>query len=587
MTTRKSASATQHRAPRRGVVVGAACLIALATFGFRFLSLRGLPNDHYMHLAWAQQLLSGEIPGRDFVEPGLPLQVAIAAIGQLLWPGPFGDTVLSILMLAVAAAATSVVVARLSGSILTGVAAAVFQVALFPRLYCYPKVLVPALMAVLVWRYGLRPSRGRLAALAAWTVAAFLLRHDLGVVCALAVLGAILVMESRTWRWRRDAAVTFIVLGLAFVAPYLVFLQVNGGVVAHVHEALEMGKADSHQIALLDPPAFPSVSAEGAHAWTRSDGVALLYWAAHLLFVALLMLIVFRRKAPNGDRATATAVCIALGLYLLYILRHSLEARLPDLAGVLSLAAGIVVGGAVRAGTHVRARPVAAVVLGLAALALAAMAAVGTVTLRDLGSEIQDTNIQRGVRGVLARGAQVIHEGTTFPWTRYWPDGDIPEAVDYIRACTAPDDHLLVTWPAPEYFLFTQRPFAAGHAWFLVPRAFVGRHDQLIAIARLQSRAAPIALVNDARYGEFSAAVPDLAAYIDRTYDTIGAYDNYDGSRISIRARRDWGGKGRYGAEGWPCGPGRRQGGSEDPPLRSAETRSSGHGTVTTSGRRR
>jgi hypothetical protein len=25
-----------------------------------------LSNDHYMHLAWAQQLLFGELPGRDF-----------------------------------------------------------------------------------------------------------------------------------------------------------------------------------------------------------------------------------------------------------------------------------------------------------------------------------------------------------------------------------------------------------------------------------------------------------------------------------------------------------------------------------------
>jgi hypothetical protein len=50
-----------------------AAAIGVLAFGFRLINVRDLPNDHYMHLAWAQQLLFGELPGRDFVDPGMPL----------------------------------------------------------------------------------------------------------------------------------------------------------------------------------------------------------------------------------------------------------------------------------------------------------------------------------------------------------------------------------------------------------------------------------------------------------------------------------------------------------------------------------
>ena len=57
----------------------AAAIFVLA-FGFRLINVRDLPNDHYMHLAWAQQLLFGEMPGRDFVDPGMPLTYALSAL---------------------------------------------------------------------------------------------------------------------------------------------------------------------------------------------------------------------------------------------------------------------------------------------------------------------------------------------------------------------------------------------------------------------------------------------------------------------------------------------------------------------------
>ena len=46
---------------------GVRAITSRIAFGFRFITVRDLPNDHYMHLAWAQQVLFGQVPGRDFV----------------------------------------------------------------------------------------------------------------------------------------------------------------------------------------------------------------------------------------------------------------------------------------------------------------------------------------------------------------------------------------------------------------------------------------------------------------------------------------------------------------------------------------
>ena len=131
-------------ASRRRVIRSVAVVVGIVAFGFRFTLVRDLSNDHYMHLAWAQQLLFGQLPGRDFVDPGMPLMYALSAIVQWIWPGPFSEATLSCILLALAAAATFLVVTDLTGSITLGVTATLFEIALEPRLYSYPKILVPA-----------------------------------------------------------------------------------------------------------------------------------------------------------------------------------------------------------------------------------------------------------------------------------------------------------------------------------------------------------------------------------------------------------------------------------------------------------
>jgi hypothetical protein len=53
-----------------GVVVGG--LLAVWTFGYRYLSFVEFSNDHFVHLSMAQQITQGALPVRDFVERGCP-----------------------------------------------------------------------------------------------------------------------------------------------------------------------------------------------------------------------------------------------------------------------------------------------------------------------------------------------------------------------------------------------------------------------------------------------------------------------------------------------------------------------------------
>src|SRR5437762_14022398 len=168
-------------APSRRALRGAAVAAGAIAFGFRLIDVRDLSNDHYMHLAWAQQVLFGEVPGRDFVDPGLPGMYALSAIVQWPSPGPFSEAALSCALLGVAAAITCVVAADLAGSLFFGVLAAIFEILLYPRLYSYPKILVPAVALLLIQQYVRRPGRREIVLMALWADIAVLLRHDLGI----------------------------------------------------------------------------------------------------------------------------------------------------------------------------------------------------------------------------------------------------------------------------------------------------------------------------------------------------------------------------------------------------------------------
>jgi hypothetical protein len=97
------ATVTESEAPEGGrnrrrqvVYVAVALVIFVWSFLYRYNdpegSVAGLHDDHYFYLARGWQMLFGDLPDRDFVDPGAPLTFAIeAAVQWLLGRGVWSE----------------------------------------------------------------------------------------------------------------------------------------------------------------------------------------------------------------------------------------------------------------------------------------------------------------------------------------------------------------------------------------------------------------------------------------------------------------------------------------------------------------
>ncbi len=545
------------RLPR--LEVYAALGVGALAFVFRVLEFRGFPNDHFMHLAWSQQLLAGELPGRDFVDPGMPLTYSLSALAQAISPGPYGEVLLTTAALAVAVALICVVVGRLTGHVAAGVAAALLCIAMQPRLYSYPKILVPAVTLAVVSLYAARPSRQRAAMLGAWAVIAALFRYDLGLYAGAAMAAALMAVHVREPRRLAGAAGAF-GLAVALVgAPYALFVQWADGLQRHLEDAVEFARSDQHQ--LIAPWSdLPDLGGLSPAVWGRDDGAAFLYYVCYGVAAAsFLLLAVRRRQLPAGRMPVIVAGAVLMTCYAAFMLRHSLAARVPDVASVLAVMGTwsvfeigrITTAALSRSGTpRLLAQAAAAGVVVL--LALPTVAAVSSVSSIENG--ISEAALTKGLSKMAARATTVRQNGTKWPWERDWPSGQMPAVVRYLDQCTGPSDRLLVTWPAPEYYYFTRRQFAAGHALLLPPRAFTGAGHQRRMIERLEQQFVPIVLINETVKDEFDRSYGLLSEYLDKRYVAIGRYTIYDGSVIAVTRRRDLSARSTYGPEKWPCG---------------------------------
>jgi hypothetical protein len=176
-------------------------IVLLLTGGFRYLTMGdGIPNDHFVHISGGWQMLSGEWPTRDWVDPGTPLMFVSSALSQLLLGQTLvAEAVLVAVTFALGAALTAAVVHTATGSLGLALLATVLEVAIVPRTYSYPKVLVYALGFLCFVRYVERPGMGRLVSMAAAIVVGFLFRHDHGLFLA---VGGWSISTSSATRWR-------------------------------------------------------------------------------------------------------------------------------------------------------------------------------------------------------------------------------------------------------------------------------------------------------------------------------------------------------------------------------------------------
>src|SRR5688572_26058520 len=147
-----------QRVSERRILVATAASLAALCFLYRYLTFRGFTNDHFVTLARAQQIVLGDLPVRDFLEPGLPLASALSAVplalvGTTLMP----EAIMSFGALAIAAALTFWIIARLTGAYLIAGVLTVLQILVLPRSYSFPKILLYPIAVLAIDWYARRP----------------------------------------------------------------------------------------------------------------------------------------------------------------------------------------------------------------------------------------------------------------------------------------------------------------------------------------------------------------------------------------------------------------------------------------------
>ena len=249
------------------LAVDGAVVFALS-FAYTLPMAADLLDDHFMHVAWGRQLLAGRLPLRDMVEPGLPLQAALSAAAELA----FGYRLLSEGVIVAAALATGalltfVLARRASGSTWLGLLAALFQIAIAPRTYSYPKILVYAAGLALLWAYIDRPSRGRATVLAGAIAVAFFLRHDHGLYLGLIAVAVVGVRHAPEWHLARRRVVMLAAVCAVAVAPYLAYVHAYVGLDGYLRDLLAFGNREYQQNRFERWPRWPIRSPGDLAAW--------------------------------------------------------------------------------------------------------------------------------------------------------------------------------------------------------------------------------------------------------------------------------------------------------------------------------
>ena len=523
------------RALRRALSV--AMLGALTAFvaALRFLAST-FNNDHFVHLTAAQQVRFGDWPTRDFIDIGRPLTILTSAAGQW-WLGDtlFADAVVVSVGFGLAAAFTAALVFRVTGSLSLAFAAVLIETAAFPRTFAYPKLLATAMGLWLIGRYLREPGSVRLFLMAGGTALAFLFRHDLGLFVG---VGSLLAVVMATWaepmrmRWR--AGVIFVAMALAIVAPYLAYVELNGGLGNYVATAVEQNSTE---------PGYvwpnPLVFAEGRES-------QLLYLFHAVPFAALAVCFVMWRRGHADWSVRFIACAAAVGIAENFgLIRHTLEARIPDAIVPVVLIGSWLVWRAWRASSLGVAIP-STLLFVLAGIAVADMGAVReNLNRADITADLlrQPTAIASRFR----ERSAALHDRFGDAYSRYV----IPlrPFFSYLDRCTTEEHRLFLGGLIPEVGYIARRPFAGGGYENF---NFSSPANQQRVIDRLRRQLAPFAVLPGGP-DSLDNNVPVLAAYLHSRYVPLADIPVPGVTPIRLMVDRMLPPRSRDAETGWPC----------------------------------
>lgn len=521
--------------------------------GWRLVTYNGLSNDHYVHLARAQQVLLGALPVRDFVDPGMPLTYGVSALARLA----LGETQLSEVLLVVTgfaagAALTGFCAASLSSSIALSVFVVLLEVLSYPRSYSYPKILLYALGACVVVAVARRPTPTRIMLGAVTAAIAFLFRHDHGLYIGVAMAAGIALRLLPDWRASLRAVARFGGLAALLLVPWAAFVQYYEGLLQYFGSAVEFSRREAYVSSLN---AFPRFSAS-APLYSAANTEAWLTWLfVGVPIVALLAAAgrsVRRLERWPGESAAVAGLAVMALLADRGFLRDPIGMRLPD-AVVLPL---LLLAWLVAAAWTVRSRWAAALVARAAAVAVLLLTAAAIWRVGDVTERLDGAGFFHGpasfIENVRAVQSELNKRQAQALQTPSRVSAELAPLFDYLTSCSRDTDRLLVTGQYPDVYLAAGRGFAGGHVAFM-QGFYTSRREQERTLARLQRESVPFVLLVRDVQPVFEHDFPLLNAYIARSYTQLldVPIPEMDGVRLLVdRQRRP---TGTYAGTNWPC----------------------------------
>jgi hypothetical protein len=534
----------------------AALILFVLVASLRFLSLTGFPDDHYVHLAGAQQMLHGEWPSRDFVDLGAPLTYAISAAAQAL----LGQRQLTeALLMAVAFGLGAVLTLRagvaLTGSVILAVAAALIEVLVYPRTYGYPKIVLYAMAAVALLWYASRPTRARLIGLAGLIAVAALVRHDHGLYIGIASVIAVALSPLPPDRFvpstsltasasasLRPSSVSAAMLAgavLAFMLPYVIYVQTVDGLVAHLQRAAQFTALEvpRQRLTLVGLPDYD--------AWLLAA-----VWLAPLAALAVLVIPILRRREGAWLTVRRVGPIVVLALVAnAGLIRDRLDVRLPDAI----VAPALLMVWLVSTVWRMPPRPLS-LAARMAAIALLLVTMRYASVMGNVKEQLDRANVLAGLDRVPERFVSLVRDMDR-PWAgRLVPSavaGELRPFFDYVPRCIPPDERLLVAAWLPEIVVLAQRQFAGGQIWFM-PGALKTPADHALVMRRLEHQRIRVAVFRRPAYDEIALEFPELAAYIKEHFDEV-AHWSLGGDDVVSLLMATKQATGIDEKTGWPC----------------------------------
>lgn len=539
-------------------------VLTVAVFAFAFIyrfnalggALGGFDDDHFLYYLRARAVANGEQPMRDFFDAGL--QGAWPALSYEL-PGLFqrwgGQTLLADAVLSVGAIALTVAIVFRLAARLTSVwpALTVSLLTLFvgAKLYAYPKLLTFAIAAVLLERYIRRPSAGRVAMLGLWSAVAFLFRHDFLVYLAPAAAAAI-AFGSGAWPVPATRLAQYALVVAVLLAGPLYSIQRYAGLVPYVQTGLTISQREAERTG-IGWPQFVRTEGRLSFFGNEQNAAGWLYYLCMAVPAAVLLQTLSRMRSSVPDswrrRTYVVALVVAAAMLNWFFLRGNLPARFGDLGAPLAILGAVLLAGPRQRGAMGRL----AVHVAAAAVLIPTVMAVDTIG--SVRRELVTTGFTEGPVKLVEKAYAVVTELRALPPPAIGdPLAATPEMTEYLRACTAPEDRILMIASAPSIVAMASRSFAGGQPTF-TPGFYTSEADQRLVLARLSTQSVPVVVtaLESTYLEDLAPEFPLIDEYVTRMYEPAGTLPARGRDPMRVLVRRDAASVRQYGATGLPC----------------------------------